>query len=237
MLKLDINPNQKHITNIENWLSSEWNNTNEGFYCNWEIILVAFKKNNLIVITRDDYPIGFLSYRIHNSILIIDKLEIKPLERRKGYAKELLKQTFEHFITERVLVTKLYCSPPSSESFWEKIGFNNLPKLQEHADIIYMYKPLVKTLQPEGKANINSTISLWNCEPYQINDTLPTWVWNLIFLEDKKTLIRPIIFPASANWQLELVLNGKKIITNQVKKLSKHLLFDENFIILTKIIT
>jgi len=40
----------------------------------------------------------------------------------------------------------------------------------------------------------------------------------LIFAENNETLTKPIIFPVSSDWQVELTRNGQKIVTEKVKR-------------------
>jgi len=216
VLKLNIQPTEKHLADIEKWLIDEWNKTNQGFYCNWSIISEAFDKKNLIVITENDYSIGFVVYRIYDLTAVIDITEIKQSERKKGIAKKLINETLEFFKSKGVLATKLFCSPENSEPFWKRIGFLNSPKIP-HESQINMYKTLVETLQNSQENTNETTIKLWNCEPYQANRIEPNWIWNLSFLNDNKTLTKPIIFPAYKDWQIELSKNGETVISDKVK--------------------
>ncbi|MCX2679856.1 hypothetical protein OOZ15_07905 [Galbibacter sp. EGI 63066] len=86
MLKLNLQPNKKYLGYIEEWLIDEKNKTNQGFYCNWNIILQAFTEKRLSTITENDNAIGFVVYRVYNLIAVIDIVEIKLSERKKGVA-------------------------------------------------------------------------------------------------------------------------------------------------------
>lgn len=234
MLKLNLNPTQKHLADIENWLIEEWNKTNSGFYCNWNIIANAITENNLSVILENDYVIGFVVYRIHEFYAVIDIAEIKPSERKKGVAKKLINGTLEHFKQKGALVAKLYCSPENSEPFWKKIGFENFPELP-HDTNINMFKPLVETLQPTEKTKSNSIIRLWNCEPYQTDYVNAKWTWELTFTTDNETLDKPIIFPTSNDWQVELIRNGEKVMSDKVKRFHVDLAHYGSFMIIQKL--
>lgn len=208
----NLKPNQRHLDNIENWLIEEWETQRKGSYTDLEMIREAFKEKRLNVITENGYAIGFIVYRIHDLIAEIKIIEIKPTERKKGFAKKLIKETLDFFKTESILAVKLFCSPPGSESFWRHIGFLNFPYFPHHHKT-YMYKTLVKALKTSKKEYDGSTIKLWNCEPYRVKDKTPNWIWNLRFSDDKGSLIKPIIFPAYKDWQMELIKsNGEKFI-------------------------
>ncbi|WP_109438253.1 GNAT family N-acetyltransferase [Aquimarina sp. AU119] len=185
---------------------------------------------------KDFIAIGFLVYRIYELSAVIDIAEIKPSERKKGIAKELINETLEHFKKKGVLVARLYCSPEDSEPFWQRIGFENFPNLP-HDSKINMFKPLVETLQPIDKIETDSIINLWDCEPHLADYIDPKWIWNLSFLDDNETLKKPIVFPVSSDWQVELIRNGQKIISNKVKRFPIDLADYGTFMIIRKVNT
>lgn len=216
MLKTNLNPNEKHLNNIESWLTEEYNKTNSGFYPNWDMIPEAIAKKRLSVITKNDYAIGFVVYRIYDLTAVIDIAEIKPIERKKGYAKKMIDETLEYFKLKGVLAVQLFCSPESSEPFWKRIGFLNFPEIP-HQNRINMYKTLVETLKSSEEENKESTIKLWNCEPYQVKEKSANWIWNLTFSKDKETLTKPIIFPVYQDWQIELTQSNGNKISDKIK--------------------
>jgi ribosomal protein S18 acetylase RimI-like enzyme len=234
VLKLNLNPTEKHLADIENWLSEEWNNTGNGFYSNWSMIPKAFKNNRLNVITKNDYAIGFVIFRASEFDVDIDIAEIKPTERKRGIAKKLINGTLNDLKQKGFLVARLYCQPENSEQFWKKIGFKNFPKLVNDSQI-YMFKPLIETLKSIEKEETNSTIKLWNCEQYQANKKNVKWIWNLNFKADNETLVKPIIIPVSSDWQAELILNGKKMKSIKVKYLDIDLCDYPGFMIIRKV--
>ncbi|WP_417786555.1 GNAT family N-acetyltransferase [Tenacibaculum sp.] len=234
MLKLNFTPTKKHLADIKNWLIEEWNRTNSGFYCNWNVIADEFSKNNLSIITDNDYAIGFAVYRIYEFQAIIDITEVKPTERKKGIAKKLINETLEYFKQKGVLVCELFCSPENSEPFWKRIGFENFPTIP-HNSKINMFKPLVETLKPMDKAQSDTNISLWNCEPYQADREKAKWNWDLNFVNDSETLTKPIIFPVSSDWQVKLTKNGEKIISDKVKRFPFDLADYGGFMIIRKL--
>lgn len=234
VLKTNFHPSEKHLADIKNWLIKESNITNSGFYCNWKVIEGEFAKNNVAVITENDFAIGFTVYRIYEFRAVIDIAETKPTERKKGIARKLISDTLEYFGQKGVLVCELFCSPKNSEPFWKKIGFVNFPELP-HNSRINMFKPLVETLKSTEKAESETKISLWNCEPYQAVREKPKWNWDLNFAEDNETLTKPIIIPVSGDWQVELTKNGQKIVTEKVKRFPIDLVDYGSFMIIRKL--
>ena len=234
VLKTNINPNEKHLANIENWLMEEWNKTNSGFYSNWEMIPKAFAEKRLSVITKNDYAIGFVVYRIYDLTAVIDIAEIKPTERKKGSAKKLIDKTLEFLKSKGVLAIQLFCSPENSEPFWKRIGFLNFPKIP-HQNQINMYKTLVETLNISEEESTDSVIKLWNCEPYQVKEKTANWIWNLIFSKDKETLAKPIIFPVYRDWQIELTQSNGNRISEKIKYCGIDLADYGSFMIIRKV--
>lgn len=235
MLKTILNVTTKHLSDIKEWLIDERNKTNDGFYSHWEIISKAFIDKRLIVITKNDYAIGFIVYTNYDLIAVIDIAEIKPNERKKGYAKKMISDTLEFFKSKDILAVRLFCSPENSESFWKRIGFLSFPVIPYDFKI-NMYKNLVETLNPSQTKNNESTIKLWNCEPHQTNGIKPNWIWDLHFLEDNTTLVKPIIFPAYKDWQVELTIGKQKVMNGMLKRLPIDLVFYNSLIIIQKII-
>lgn len=236
VLKTNFNPTEKHLADIKNWLIEEWNKTNSGFYFNWNIIENEFAKNNVSVITENDFAIGFVVFRIYELHAVIDIVEIEPTKRKKGVAKKLVNKTLENFKRKGILVCELFCSPESSEPFWRRIGFENFPALPYNSRI-NMFKPLVETLKPTEKTKSNTNISLWNCEPYQAERENAKWNWDLNFAVDNETLTKPIIFPVSSDWQVELTQNGQKVISEKVKRFPIDLADYGSFMIIRKLTT
>jgi predicted GNAT family acetyltransferase len=215
MLELNINPTEKHLDEIKNWLKDELDKTGEGFYVHWEMITKAFTEKRLIVATKKDSSIGFVVYRIYDLTCVIDIVEIKPTERKKGIGKKMIKETLKFLKTKGFSAVELYCSPESSEAFWKKIGFLNFPEFYRDSKI-NMYKSIIDTLQPTKKLNSKNVIHLWEDTPNRMRDSKPNWIWNLSFIKNTKVLTKPIIFPAMTNWKIKLVINEKTIFEDEI---------------------
>lgn len=234
VLKTNLNPNEKHLANIESWLKEEWAKTSNGFYSNWHMIPQAFAEKRLSVITENDYAIGFIVYRLNNLTATIDVAEIKPVKRQKGYATRLVDETLEFFKSKGVLAVQLFCAPESSEPFWKRIGFLNFPVIP-HLNNLHMYKTLVETVESSENEIADLTIKLWDCEPYQVRNKSPKWIWNLSFKEDNQTLKKPIVFPAYRDWQIELAKSDATIIIDKIKYCGIDLADYGRFLIIRKV--
>lgn len=234
---INLNPNENHLTNIEEWLIEEKNKFNEGFYCNWNIIREAFTEKRLNIITENDFAIGFIVYRISDLTAEIVIAEIKPTERRKGIAKELINGTLEYFRTKEILVTQLFCSPENSEPFWKKVGFLNFPEFP-HNSQIRMYKPQIQTLELWNKSDLKNNeevIELWNEEPHIAERINSKWKWELKYNSNTLILEKPIIFPAHYDWQICWRKGNLIIEKNKVKYFKTEEILNGNFIIIREL--
>ena len=232
MLKLELNPKNEHISQIENWLKEEWNESKSGFLTDWDMIPESFAENRLSLLTENDKAIGFAVYRICDDLAVIDIAELKPALRKKGFAKKFILETLEFLKSKNVLVVKLFCSPEISEGFWNKCGFKKFDIPNDNK--INMYKVLLSELKPCERIQSNDVLKLWDCEPYQTDRNEPKWIWNLEYETDNKTLTKPIVFPAYKDWQLELEKDGT-VIKNKVKYFPLDLSDNGTFMIIREI--
>ncbi|WP_034924806.1 GNAT family N-acetyltransferase [Gillisia sp. CAL575] len=233
-MRTSINPTEQNISEIENWLLEEYNNQKEGFITNWEMIPEAFKENRISIITENDKAIAFAVFRIYDEMAVIDIAEIEPIERGKGIARKFINETLDILKSKGVIVVKLFCSPEKSEGFWKKCGFQRF-EFPNNSQI-NMYKTLVEVLNPSKnsiKPN-HDKLKLWDCEPHLTDRNEPKWIWELEYKNDNKTLVKPIIYPAYYDWQIELE-SENKIITDKVKYFPIDISHNGTFMIINKI--
>jgi len=229
-----LNPTEKHIIEIEKWLLQEWNDKSEGFITDWEMIPEAFEENRVSILTNNDKAIAFAVFRVYDEMAVIDIAEIKPTERGKGMAKKFISDTLDYLKSKGVVVVKLFCSPEKSEGFWNKCGF--LKYEFPHNSQINMYKTLVDNLKPSKTCNESKLdkLKLWNCEPHLAERNEPKWIWELIYEKDDQTLVKPIIFPAFYDWQVQLEKADQKI-THKLKYFPIDISDNGTFMIIYKI--
>ena len=215
-MRTSINPTKQNISEIENWLTQERNDKNEGFFTNWEMIPKAFEENRISILKEDDKAIAFALFRIYDEMSVIDIAEIEPIHRGRGIARKFILDTLDILKSRGVIVVKLFCSPEKSEGFWMKCGFNRF-EVPNNSQI-NMYKTLIDVLNPTNDFLDSKLdkLKLWDCEPHLTDRNQPKWIWELEYKNDNKTLVKPIICPAHYDWQIELD-SKSKIITNKVK--------------------
>jgi len=223
--QVTFSPTDKQVSEIEKWLIAERQKTGEGFYCNWNIIKSSFGKNELATILLNNKTIGFATWGLTtNKTARIEIIEIKPTHRKKGIGKKLTTQLLNFLIDKDVCVVDLQCSPETSEPVWKRLGFVEFPDQPENYnfnsdDNKKLYTILKEHLQTSSVQSADETIELWNDEPYKTNEnTPPTYIWNLEFIEGTRKLLKPIIHPGHYEWRLRWKINGKIITDDKVKR-------------------
>ncbi len=200
-LKVLFEPTLQHLNEIKKWLQKEDRSSNEGFFCQMDIIENSFQKNRLIVVTKDDVAVGFLTFYYSDYIVNIEIAEVKPSERKKGISKLLLQGSFDRFVKDGVFVAQLFCAPASSEKIWKRMGFINFTNGIIREPRIYLYKILVETTELYKQENVAELIELWDSEDYG-NEIPPMWRWEIVRQEKSNKLVKPIIHPCSDKWSV-----------------------------------
>ncbi|SFD70810.1 GNAT family N-acetyltransferase [Thermophagus xiamenensis] len=217
--KINLEPSESDLKEIENWLLDESKKYDDGFYCNWNIIERSYHKNEVISFELNEKIIGFVVWSQREIYTEIDILEIHPEFRRKGLGKIFYDKIEKSFKERGSLAIKLFCEPKESEKFWRKMGFIQFPIRGYSESKLTFYKPLIDSCKPTDKSNDLNKIELWDVEPYQANKKEPRWIWE-IKMENNK-LIYPIIQPCNVNWNVRWTKNGKIIKEAKVKYFSR----------------
>lgn len=213
-LQINSKPSKTDLSVIEKWLQEELEETGEGFHVNWNVIEKAFYDNNLITFSYQNSSIGFVTFYESDIHVEVEIFVIEPKHREKGMGKFFYEKVAEHFKLKSYLALKLFCSPPDSEAFWEKMGFIEYPDIGFGKHRLTYYKPLIGTLKTSTNEKHKNKLELWDCEPHQKKDTPPTWSWDLD-INNNPTL--PIMLPCHHDWVLRWVKNGVIKQENKVK--------------------
>mgnify|MGYP000238790510 CR=1 FL=1 len=214
-IKLDTNPSPDNLNLIENWLLEEEQESNEGFYCNWNIIENAFHEKRFLTLTYNDEPIGFCAWSQGGIHVEIDILEIKPNFRNKGLGRKFFEKISNYFKQKGDLAITLFCSPRESENFWVKMGLIKFPQMRQSDSRLYYYKTLIETLTCNKNIKTKNKIELWNVEPHKKDLNKPIWTWNIELVDENLEL--PIIQPCNYEWNIRWTKNGEIIKEHKVK--------------------
>jgi N-acetylglutamate synthase-like GNAT family acetyltransferase len=219
MLNFITEPTQNHLNVINRWLIDEQRKTGDGFYRHWSNLKGSFENGQLWVITLNGSAVGFVSFYIYSDSFaaVIEFAEIKPFNRKNSIGKSLITSALSKFKSLGVYVVQLTCSPIESEAFWMKVGFLNHPENLSSLPFD-VYKVLVDSSLASETQTGKSSVSLWSCEPHLATRRKPEWIWNLNFQEDQSTLLKPIIFPVDCNWHIEILFNGRILVSDKVKR-------------------
>jgi GNAT superfamily N-acetyltransferase len=233
--KIIFNPTPQHILQIKNWLKKEEQETREGFYCNWHIIIKSYHLNDLTILLLDNQAIGFIVFSKAELIVEINIAEVNPKYRAQGFGKVLIEKFLDNFSAKGYMVSELYCAPPSSQPIWERLKFTNFPIFQRDPKI-RLYRSLVTTLTPVLDVNVNDeVIELWNDEPFRVIHQKPNWIWKVIYKLDSQQLIHPIIHPAFYEWQICWRIGDNILLKDKVKYFNLSNIEFGNFIIIREL--
>ncbi len=239
--EVTFSPKDKQLIEIEKWLLAEKRKTDTGFYCNWKSIKSSYNKNELATISFKNKAIGFATWQLTtDKTAKIEITEIKPSFRKKGIGRELITQLINFLKNKDVFVIELQCSPKNSEYFWKRLGFEEFPEPLENYNFNQDYnKPLYyilkEYLQTSSVKSEGETIELWNNEPHKAKDTIPSYIWNIKFIDGTRILSKPIIKPAHNEWRLRWRINGNTIKDGRIKYFKSEIDF-ATFIIINELI-
>jgi predicted GNAT family acetyltransferase len=233
-----FSPTNKQVDEIEKWLIAEKKETGNGFYCNWNIIESSFYKNELVTISYNNKTIGFATWRLTtDKTARIEIAEVKPTHRKKGFGKKLTNQLLNFLKDKGACVVDLQCAPETSEPIWKRLGFVEFPDPSKNYNFNYdgdkkLYMILSEHLPTSSVQRADETIELWNDEPYTTDEnTPPTYLWNIDFIDGTRKLSKPIIHPAHYDWRLRWKINGKTIKDDKVKRFKTEIYFGDFIII------
>jgi GNAT superfamily N-acetyltransferase len=217
--QINTKPSIENLNEIKFWLSEEYEKTEQGFYCNWNVIEKGFKNNELIIFHNEISIIGFVIWASCEIYALIDILEINPNFRKRGFGKLFYEKIAEYYISKDLLAIKLFCSPIESEKFWKKMGFIKFPNRgYSESDLTY-FKPLIEINFPLENGNFDNKLELWDLEPYQVENQKPKWTWKIE--KENSEFSKPIIHPSNSNWNLRWTKNNKIIKEDKIKYFAK----------------
>lgn len=231
---IETDPSKEQLKIIKEWLIQEEKESGEGFLCNWNIIEKYFNNNQLVIVLKDQQPIGFSTWRTTDDFLLtIDIVEIHPQYRFNGAGKFLFDEIITFQLKRGVKVVELICAPSSSERFWKKLGFIDLESDYDKYDLT-LFKPLIETLDTKIESNATHLIELWCCEPYKSSNIPPKWSWTFNLNNGK--IHPPILLSGGGDWKIRLTVNGEVLKETKVKYFSsKDSIFKNGYIYISNL--
>jgi hypothetical protein len=233
MLEITFTPTEYHISQICEWLNSEFKQSSEGFFHKWNLIYQSFEQNKMAIALLDNFPIGFITWD-ESSVLtiIINYMEVHPEYRNIGNGRKFVDYFLKEMIHKNKVVAHLQSDPISSEPAWKAFGFSDLTinRVRE-SGIFRLYKVLVPSM-PNIETKAKNLIELWNDQEYKTKHTDSKWKWEVIYKDDSDELISPIILNANYEWRIRWIQNGEIVYDGSVKRFSFGLIDYEEFIII-----
>lgn len=228
-VRVSFRPTTKQLDEIKEWLFEEYNSTGDGFSVHWEQIYSSFRKKELATISRNKQIIGFVTWRYTSDFTSkIELAEMHPFFRKKGFGKVLITELFSLFVSKNILVVDLQCSPTNSEKVWKKLGFIEFPSNSGiwNRNNKELYKILIPVLPKLKKKNdAKETLELWYDEPHSLKEQESTCKWGLVFKENSRELLNPIVHPCYYKWRIRWQKNGQMIKDNSINYFTR----DKNF--------
>jgi len=236
-LKFVKNPTKNHIIQIKSWLIDEYQQHQEGFYVNWNVIEEGFYEKKLYCLTENNKAIGFVWWRAIGKTVKIEIAEIKRKRRKLGLGRLLVEYVLREFKIS-YLVVNLACAPSTSEPFWQKMGFKKYYSSLKRPT--KMYQLLVDCLPTTNRIELmmNPIIELWDDEnSMTLRDLPPTWKWEIFFEEDTNNLTKPIICPIENNELKIRYRKGEKIFRKSIlKRFSENEICFGDFLIIEELV-
>jgi GNAT superfamily N-acetyltransferase len=216
-------PTRTNLEQIKDWLIAERSETGEGFYCNWNIIESSYRHEELCCIVSNTEAVGFAVWGESELSARLDIVEIRPDLRRRSFGRILVEECFNHFRNLGLLVVDLECQPPTSEPIWRCLGFSDFPQKlnSNYNDSINLYRPLIKSLEPNNQSAAIEVLELWDSEPWEARGSEPTWTWEILRQKGTQKLVEPIIHPCDENWRLRWRNGNEFLIDEKVKRFSE----------------
>ena len=219
-------PSRENYYQINNWLKTEFSDCNEGFFANIHIIGEAFDSNEFIIVEVEEVAVAFVVYTLRDYTAKIDIISVSPRTRSEGIGKFIFQEFRKMVIEKGLVLINLECSPLSSNSYWRKFGFIDLPwssvGLRE-----YLYMNVVPNQISKNSISQNM-IELWYKEQEGRDDnTDPNIIWHL-------PLEHPIIHPCMPDWRIRLTIDGKVVCDDKEKYFNSSIVKDDYYLLIPK---
>jgi hypothetical protein len=217
--KISFNPTEEQITEVENWLVEEKKTSDEGFFCNWELIYKSYQKKECAILISNQKVIGFGTWSIFDQTSKLEIIEIHPKFRRKRFGEFIINEIIIELTKQNCFVINADCINEKSEKLLRKLKFEQLSSHELwDAENIKMFKVIIPNLKnSEQKLETGNCIELWDDEPHMKERKQPKWIWNLTLKSNTNILVEPIVIPCIGDWNIRWTKDNKLIKENKVK--------------------
>ena len=109
--RLLLRPTEAHLDQTEAWLQEEYREHGEGFFCNWNVIVKAFKDREMAVALIEEKAVAFIVWWRWKETAGLSILSVRPDLRRRGIGRALAKRILSKF--EKSGVKKVEIDDPA----------------------------------------------------------------------------------------------------------------------------
>lgn len=242
-LQVNFYPTEDDLEKVLDWLKNEPSYIYyfRGFYNQRQNIIDAFEDKRFIIIQNGKSkqsltPIGFLTFKKTEKCAEIVIMNIHHDFKGKGIGTKLYKEVEKSFKEQGIKVIRLECSPPESEGFWKRVGFDKeIPKKFKVSNHKELFTLLTPVMEPTNNSRLSNKIELW--EPYSDPDKdAPNKIWELE--KDPDILEKPIIEHVTVDWLLRITLDDEFYQQGYISEIIKNhqMNFCARFLIIEEII-
>lgn len=84
----------------------------------WNTIISSYERKQIAILIYNDQVIGFATWDISSpQTACIQIMEVKPVQRGKGFGEWIVLRLFDYFITMGIVVVNVQCKPETSVPF------------------------------------------------------------------------------------------------------------------------
>ncbi len=227
--KIVFSPTKTQLHQLRAWLKQEYDQTGEGFMCNWGVIDECWKEKTLFCALTKDKASALCAWHQVGFLARLDIVAVNPELRHKGIGRRLVDETLKQLKKNGVIVVEVECQPRTSEPFWRKLGFadDDFVDVRKKAESAFpkveLLKKLIHTCPASEDHGIeDGVLQLWDAAPWDVKGSSAWRLWNLgAPIERGWILPEPILHACERNWRARLTLNKETLFDGEVKYLQK----------------
>lgn len=201
---------------IDSWLKDEDKESNTGFYSQIEIIKHRFHTQKSYLAYVGGEIVGFATYSVFENIATIEIFEIKPDKRHKGYGNSFVRKLILIFKKEGCSAIVLRSIDKLSDSFWRKLGFNDISGLKIRGPGFTHYLPFAnggESAMVKGQKQISIIVEILDMISINASHENPVFRWTL------DTSHPEVVQPVDFEWTIRVYEDNKEIYCNLIKRL------------------
>jgi GNAT superfamily N-acetyltransferase len=215
VLRVNINPSDKEMRQIKQFLLQEVTDHKEGFYFNWHLIKDAYADQRLFSFHMEDECVGFVDWRENTISVEIDRFVIKREYRKIGLGTIFISRLMTYWRERKKAAVTLYSEPKTSAGFWRCLKFIQFP-ISDRWTKLYFYKNLLPVKEVIKTTYSENKVELWDVDPIDVKDHIPKWTWRLEAAANPTFILQP----CSSSWNVRITKDGEIAAEGKVGRVS-----------------